>query len=112
MSVYIKDMEMPKNCYECPVRRRDGMDIVCPLVHERFSVSDVNILFYRLKNCPLTPVQDHGRLIDADSIGITNFEIILCKQEKEPYKEALKMILDRIEKSPTIIPEDRRDSEE
>ena len=66
MSIYIKGMEMPKSCYKCPLRRRDGMDIVCPVAHERFSVADVNILDYRLDNCPLIPVPPHGRLIDAD----------------------------------------------
>ena len=68
MSILIKDMEMPKSCYKCPLRRRDGMDIVCPVAHERFSVADVNILDYRLVNCPLVPVPPHGRLIDADRL--------------------------------------------
>ena len=44
------------------------MDIVCPVAHERFSVADVNILEYRLNNCPLGPVPPHGRLIDADEL--------------------------------------------
>ena len=56
MGIYIKGMEMPKSCYSCPLRRRDGMDIVCPVAHERFSVADVNILEYRFDNCPLVPV--------------------------------------------------------
>ena len=66
--VYIKGMEMPTSCYKCPLRRRDGMDIVCPVAHERFSVADVNILEYRLDNCPLVPVQPHGDLIDRDKL--------------------------------------------
>ena len=56
MGVYIKGMELPKSCYECPVRKRNGMDIVCPLLEEEFSVANVNILFYRLRNCPLIEV--------------------------------------------------------
>lgn len=64
MGVYLPNMEMPKSCYKCPLRRRDGMDIVCPVAHERFSVADVNILEYRLDNCPLVPVPPHGDLID------------------------------------------------
>lgn len=67
--VYIKNMEMPKSCYKCPLRRRNGMDIVCPVAHERFSVADANILEYRLGNCPLVPVPEHGRLIDADALS-------------------------------------------
>lgn len=68
MSVLIRGVEMPKNCYKCDLRRRDGMDIVCPVAHERFSIADVNILEYRLDNCPLVPVPAHGRLIDADAL--------------------------------------------
>ena len=67
MGVYIKGMEMPKSCYKCDMRRRNGMDIVCPIAHERFSVTDVNILEYCLDSCPLIPVPPHGRLIDADA---------------------------------------------
>ena len=73
MGVYIPGMEMPKSCYKCPLRRRDGMDIVCPVAHERFSVADVNILDYRLVNCPLVPVPEHGRLIDADALEASCF---------------------------------------
>lgn len=39
------------------------------------------------------------RLIDADIIGLTNFEIIMCNGS---YKTALEMILDQIENAPTI----------
>ena len=70
MAVLIEGMEMPKSCYSCPLRKREGINIVCPVAQERFSVADVNILFYRLDSCPLVPVPPHGRLIDAD---------VLCK---------------------------------
>ena len=68
MSILIKGMEMPTSCYKCPLRRRNGMDIVCPAAHERFSVADINILEYRLDNCPLVLVPPHGDLIDADKL--------------------------------------------
>jgi hypothetical protein len=64
MGVYIRGMEMPTSCYKCPLKRRDGMDIVCPVAHERFSVADVNILEYRLSNCPIASVPPHGDLIE------------------------------------------------
>ena len=53
-------------------------------------------------------VSQHGRLIDADKIGLTNFEIILC-QKGNPFKNALEMLLEKIEKAPTIIPADGKD---
>lgn len=39
------------------------------------------------------------RLIDADKLGLTDFEIILCDGD---YKEVLKQILCKIELAPTI----------
>ena len=53
-----------------------------------------------IKRVPSVP---HGRLIDADNIGLTNFEIILC-QKGNPFKNALEMLLEKIESAPTIIP--------
>lgn len=42
------------------------------------------------------------RLIDADFLGLTDLEIIMCDGD---YKEALKMLIDKIEHAPTIEPE-------
>ena len=64
----IRDMKMPNSCYDCPIRKRNGMEILCPVCGETFSVADVNIFFYRLKNCPLIELPPHGRLIDADEL--------------------------------------------
>lgn len=78
MSILINGMEMPKACYSCPLRRRDGMDIVCPVAHERFSVADVNILEYRLDNCPLIPVPPHGQSRSHNHPGRWKFAIQQC----------------------------------
>lgn len=42
------------------------------------------------------------RLVDADLLGLTDMEIIMCDGD---YKEALKMLIDKIEHAPTIEPE-------
>ena len=47
-------------------------------------------------------VPPHGRLIDADKIGLTDFEIILC-QKGNPFKNALEMLLEKIENAPTVL---------
>lgn len=39
------------------------------------------------------------RLIDANKIGLTDFEILMCNGD---YKEGLEMILQKIEDAPTI----------
>lgn len=42
------------------------------------------------------------RPIDADLLGLTDMEIIMCDGD---YKKALKMLIDKIEHAPTIEPE-------
>lgn len=50
----------------------------------------------------------HGRLIDADALGITDFELVLCRGE---YKELAKLILEKIENAPTVIGADESHNE-
>lgn len=65
MGVYVKGMEMPTNCEECPIKSWDCESYVCP-----FSGIDT-LSIGRQANCPLVPVPEHGRLIDADGeIGV------------------------------------------
>ena len=47
-----------------------------------------------------------SRLIDADLLGLTDMEIIMCDGD---YKEALRMLIDKIEHAPTI--EERKTGE-
>jgi len=53
MNVLIKDMEMPKNCGACPLK--------ASCVHRIY-------LERRPDYCPLVPVPDHGRCVDADEV--------------------------------------------
>ncbi len=53
MGVYIKGMEMPTSCARC------CLDGFC---------KHWDIVPYRHEDCPLLPVPDHGRLIDADAL--------------------------------------------
>ena len=41
------------------------------------------------------------RLIDADKIGLTDIEIIMCDGS---YKKALEMLIDKINNAPTVEP--------
>ena len=62
MGVYI-DMEMPKNCQECPLEQPyDGYN--CAINEKSYSWG----LSGRPSDCPLIPVPPHGRLIDADAL--------------------------------------------
>lgn len=48
----------------------------------------------------------HGALKDVDKIGLTNFECVLCNGD---YKEALKMLIDKIKNADTIIEADKEE---
>lgn len=43
-----------------------------------------------------------SRAIDADLLGLTDMEIIMCNGD---YKEALEMLINKIDNAPTIEPE-------
>ena len=58
MSVLIKGIEMPKSCYKCFWILEKG----CPLKPDQVMPDE------RPENCPLIPIQPHGRLIDADAL--------------------------------------------
>ena len=54
MSVYIKGFPLPNNCGACPLR--------LAWCRERI------YMVTRPERCPLIPVPDHGRLVDADAL--------------------------------------------
>lgn len=58
--IYIKGMKMPYRCCECKLKYWDGEEDVCPFVGVIASIG-------RHDDCPLVPVPDHGRLVDADA---------------------------------------------
>ena len=82
---------MPRDCIHCFMPCELKLPLESALVGKR------------MDDCPLTEVPPHGRLIDADKIGLTNFEILLC-QTGNPYKNALEMIVEKIENATIIVP--------
>lgn len=75
MSVLIKGMEMPKNCYDCPFAMQDYTTLfgnnfkqtknsyACVLTHKTITSTKRN------RFCPLVPVPSHGRLKDVDALN-------------------------------------------
>lgn len=80
MSIYIPGMEMPKNCCQCPV----NMDI-CKRGY-KYLLDHPELYDKRADDCPLVPVPEHGRLIDADAL-ITQMERNLWAIEDKAEKE-------------------------
>lgn len=70
MSILIKGMEMPKNCYDCPLFESIYHLHGCHAVPKSFDDMDMwNFVGDdRPLWCPLVSVPPHGRLIDADAL--------------------------------------------
>lgn len=91
MSVYIKGMEMPENCDNCDFMTVEGEygEPTCPFGLIIRCASEMH------PHCPLVPVPEHGRTIDADEY----------KQEMKDCRMAFwDEVLDSM---PTIIPADK-----
>ena len=100
--IYIKGMEMPTNCYRCLFFRMttiwnkdDELDDLFRCV--RTGEESWEYRGGYLPNCPLIPVPDHGRLIDADEIPYNKIML----EDDEFYYGVTKPYIDRM---PTIIP--------
>lgn len=102
MGVYIKGLEMPTSCYECPM----GDSVRCALmpgVPAWWEEYDQCVKEKRLHSfCPLVPVQEHGRLIDADAL----MELYADADEMPlgKMKVPIAIIRQNIVDMPTIIP--------
>lgn len=104
MSVYIRGMEMPNNCRDCPLEDAyEGYN--CRIVEKSANWG----LEGRPSWCPLAPVPPHGRLIDADALMLKIKDYI---EEYDDLDEngyhnlkwcAMKEVEMAIEDAPTII---------
>ena len=65
MGVYVKGMYMPPSCYFCPMTN-DGL-YLCKANNPYQQLED-DCEERRPDWCPLVPVPEHGRLIDADAL--------------------------------------------
>lgn len=74
MSILIRGMEMPQNCYDCPfIRASWGNDYYCAK-GKGCEGSLASIFIGRMDNCPLVEIPTpHGRLIDADKLANETF---------------------------------------
>lgn len=88
MSVLIKGMNLPE----------DGC-------HHMVCIYGNGVVVTNGEHWIAEELPQHGPLIDASKIGLTDFEIILC-QKGNPFKNALEMLLEKIEKAPAIIQAD------
>ena len=60
MSVVIKDMEMPEDCFSCPLKEEGYCNLTKAYAGQ---------IYKRNSDCPLVELPEHhGRLIDADRL--------------------------------------------
>lgn len=91
MDLIIKDMDMPKSCFECRFYQSD-MDYCEATGTDYPFLEEV-----KLKDCPLTKIPTpHGRLIDAD--------VLLAIMRKRLYgNPEFNYIIGLVERQRTII---------
>ena len=93
--VYIKGMAFPETCEKCKLFtltlrcKATGFPFISPENKER-----------RMYDCPLIPIPNHGRLIDADALPWE-------KQGLLEADEDWALPCSIIEQAPTIIPADK-----
>ena len=90
--VYIPGMEMPKSCYFCEMYEAD-LYWCSAAKRDIDSFDDYD---NRSSFCPLVPVPDHGRLIDADALRHTYY-----------HAPSFPNLCKAINEAPTIIPADK-----
>ena len=93
--VYIK-MEIPESCYRCDFS--DGLYcLVCNKTMDKMTW-----IRRRPEWCPLIPVPDHGRLIDADALPLEENVPTVMMYDGEKWLSAYELAM-----APTIIPADK-----
>ena len=112
MSVYIKGMEMPKSCHECPLVDT-LMTCPCMKMPGKDFWDSVLLEFARHEDCPLINVPDHGRLIDADALIDKIAENMDKARKADNYDwwDKCTGAWDFIMPAPTIIPADKDGAE-
>ena len=110
MSILIKGMEMPKSCAKCPLGHINAKRYAI----ECYAEYPTKLFDYELARhginpfCPLFPVPDHGRLIDADALDkYLGGAVILAASEDAKY--AYMDVQEKLNNLQTIIPADKED---
>lgn len=98
MGVYIKDMEVPKSCWGCPVADSEAF---CPLIPDGTLDADREGL---LDGCPLVPVPPHGRLGDLDALKERITKRLYSSNHGSMAEAYYAALIDLIDTAPTIIP--------
>ena len=91
MGVYIKGMEMPKNCQDCPFSDHEAWCLIPGDWRERYYCPhDVVSEF-----CPLIEVKEpHGDLTDKDKLMQEFMDSDLDHLQRDDWKEVIQIVAD------------------
>ena len=95
MSILIKGMEMPKSCNECLMSIEYACMINGNIIPDYWARLD------RPTDCHLVELPPHGRLIDADALGISYCNPAVFNDKN--YGIGWNHAIDAITNAPTII---------
>lgn len=105
MSVLIKDMEMPKACWECQLKVYLFQQLWCVPSNKVIDRGDNT---KREPDCPLIEIPTpHGNLIDSDAL-LSDDEIVQIltgnpQRTGKLIKEFAEMFVNKVNRQPTII---------
>lgn len=99
MGVYIKGMEMPRSCAECPVNMN-----ICKRGY-KYLLAHMELYDQRADDCPISSVPPHGRLIDADAVfKRLQKQAMSVWGNGNPRYQIVLEVMDAIRFAPTVIP--------
>ena len=105
MGIYIEGMEMPHDCDEC--RLCAFIPVGDYGIHRKCLPLNANAeITIRRTDCPLIPVPEHGRLIEADAFDARiRLAGGMCEEElTEDFKDGVQTTLYMLKSQPTVIP--------
>jgi len=111
MGVYIKNMEMPKNCFDCMFHWHGDGTTYClaqskmhDLHHIKWQCKGYEEqMKYREPTCPLISVPPHGRLIDGDALKAEGWELVKMESEIYNGKQRMYQVGIELDDAPTVI---------
>lgn len=108
MAIYIKGMEMPKDCQYCPCCKwkHNGDGILGCLAKNNYFTEMELCHEGKPSWCPLTEIPEpHGRLIDADEVGWAKYnpDAGYLTQYQQGWNDGVDRTLREIDGTPTII---------
>lgn len=104
MSMLIKGMKMPENCFHCQMGYRygdvDNAKLMCTITAK---VIPLGKSLDIMENCPLVEIPPHGRLIDADALIKRATTVGETDDLWDYYPQATQDFVDYVNDAPTII---------